>query len=296
MQAVLEIPSRRAASSGSKSRTTRSAMTSLSAADSSPDAPLERRGEPVGEAGLADVELLLNRVGVLAPAPPVLGAEVVERDGARDRAEPGVRARPPRIEPRPGAERLLEGDARQLLRELAVTREVGEVAVDVGEMPLGGLREVGSSLISPDLRRRPRHRSHGGADAVRTPDHGRSGRARRRAAGPAAAPARRDARLRRQLDSLEDVRLVDLELDGVPEAGPASPAGGSPGRASRGRGSARPRRCPARDPREARASTACAPRRYPERRCPRRPPRGLGTPPGRPATPSSPRSVDPRHR
>src|SRR5919197_5687285 len=85
------------------------------------------------------VEALVRCDELLAPCPPALRAEVVERDRARDLAQPRLSGAARGIEPVPEAQRPLEGGPGQLLRDPAVAREPGEVAVDVVEMRFGGL-------------------------------------------------------------------------------------------------------------------------------------------------------------
>src|ERR671922_2680595 len=68
---------------------------------------LERRGQSLAERAVVRLRRV-RRVARLTPAPPLLGAEVVERRIARDLAEPRPRSRPARVESPPRAERLLE--------------------------------------------------------------------------------------------------------------------------------------------------------------------------------------------
>jgi len=86
---------------------------------------------------------------LLPPGPAALRAEVVERDGARDLAEPGARRAAPRVEPVPEAQRALERLAGQVLGREAVSGEPGEIAVDVVEVRLGRLREARHTSYTP---------------------------------------------------------------------------------------------------------------------------------------------------
>src|SRR3954454_22301777 len=77
------------------------------------------------------------------------GAKVVERDGARDLAEPCPRRAACRVEAVPQTERTLERDAGQLLCGITVGREPREVAVDVVEVGLRGLLERHLTCCTP---------------------------------------------------------------------------------------------------------------------------------------------------
>ena len=103
----------------SRSSSTRSAITSRSPADSVGERALERRRQAAEEPSSTSTRLV-QRVGALAAAAALLGAEVVERGRARELAEPGA-WRLPRLgsKRRQLAQRLLErlggqvlGDAR----------------------------------------------------------------------------------------------------------------------------------------------------------------------------------------
>src|SRR5207247_6457342 len=85
---------------------------------------LEPRREPAAE-HLLVLDRFAHGIEILPPAAPLLGAEVVERAGAGDLAEPRLRARALRVEPLPRAERLLEGLGRQVLRERPLAGPVG---------------------------------------------------------------------------------------------------------------------------------------------------------------------------
>ena len=102
----------------------------------------ERRLEVGGEAFR---EALVDAVGcrgeLLAAHAPALGAEVVERDRARDLAEPGAGGAAVGVEAVPEPERPLERLAGQVVGGGPVAREPGEVAVDVVEVRFGGLGE-----------------------------------------------------------------------------------------------------------------------------------------------------------
>src|SRR5262249_33446499 len=80
--------------------------------------------------------------GELAPAPPLLGAEVVERAGAGDLAQPRPRAASRRVEPSPRAERALERVGGKVVREVRIAGEVAEVRDDRVEMRLDRGREL----------------------------------------------------------------------------------------------------------------------------------------------------------
>src|SRR5262249_29152919 len=82
---------------------------------------LELRREPPEEAVL-DLVRELGGVRMLASSPPLLGAEVVESGGARDAAQPRLRAPPAWIEASPLAQRPLERLGGQLLGRLSVSR------------------------------------------------------------------------------------------------------------------------------------------------------------------------------
>src|SRR5205809_538876 len=60
------------------------------------------------------------RVAVLAPEPPLLGAEVVERRAPRNATQPRTRGAAPRVEAPPGSERLLERRAGQIFGDRPV--------------------------------------------------------------------------------------------------------------------------------------------------------------------------------
>ena len=76
----------------------------------------ERRLEVGREAlGEALVDALVRRGELLAPRAAALGAEVVERDGARDLAEPGLRRAARGVEAVPEPQRPLERGSRQVL-------------------------------------------------------------------------------------------------------------------------------------------------------------------------------------
>src|SRR5436305_3235733 len=94
---------------------------------------LERGREALGDALL---EPLRHRGELLAPGAAPLAAEVVERDRARDLAEPCARRSARRVVAVPEPERALERLAGEVLGDEAVAGEPGEVAVDVVEVPL----------------------------------------------------------------------------------------------------------------------------------------------------------------
>ena len=87
--------------------------------------------EPFDEA-LLDPVVLGGEL--LAPRAPALGAEVVERDRARDLAEPGAGGAAVRVEAVPEPQRPLERLAGEVVGGGAVAGEPGEVAVDVVEV------------------------------------------------------------------------------------------------------------------------------------------------------------------
>src|SRR5207245_6840274 len=84
----------------------------------------------------------------LAGAPP-FGAEVVERDRARDLAEPGLRGAAFRVEAVPEPKRALERRAGELVGGRSVAGEPGEVSVDVVEVRLGSLRKSHLTRCTP---------------------------------------------------------------------------------------------------------------------------------------------------
>ena len=79
----------------------------------------------------------------------MLRAEVIERDRARNLAEPRARRTAPFVKAMPELQRPFEGLAGEVLGGEAVAREPGEVAVDVVEVPLGRLRESGHAADTP---------------------------------------------------------------------------------------------------------------------------------------------------
>lgn len=79
------------------------------------------------------------RVGLLAPRPPPLAAEVVERDRASELTESSPGATPLLVETVPQPHLTLERLGSQVFREAAITRLVHEVAVHIVEVPLGSL-------------------------------------------------------------------------------------------------------------------------------------------------------------
>src|SRR5579862_367666 len=95
------------------------------------------------------VDPLGGRGELLPAGAPPLGEEVVERRGAGDLAEPGAGRSALRIEPRPEPQSAFERLAGQILGRRPVAREPHEVAVDVFEMPLGGLREARHTRPTP---------------------------------------------------------------------------------------------------------------------------------------------------
>ena len=84
-----------------------------------PERRLEIGRETLREAG---VEALVRSRELLAAAAAALGAEVVERDRARDLAEPGASGAALRVEAVPQPQRALERLAGQILRGSAVAR------------------------------------------------------------------------------------------------------------------------------------------------------------------------------
>ena len=76
---------------------------------------------------------------------------MVERDGARDLAEPRARGAALGVEAVPQPQRALEGLRGKVLRGEAVACEPGEVAVDVVEMPFGCLREGHARCTAPAI-------------------------------------------------------------------------------------------------------------------------------------------------
>src|SRR5207253_5156056 len=107
---------------------------------------LELGREPFGNALLED---LGHRYELLALHAPPLGAEVVERDRARDLAEPGADRPAPLVEAVPEPQRALERLAGEILGGEAVAGEPGEVPVDVVQVRLGRLREARHAVYTP---------------------------------------------------------------------------------------------------------------------------------------------------
>ena len=170
MQLVGEIPSTRAAVAGVEIEHD-AERDDLALAGGE---PAERRFE-VGREALDEalVDPLGRRGELLAPGAPALGAEVVERDGARDLAEPGAGGAALRVEAVPEPQRALERLAGQVLGRRPVAGEPGEVAVDVVEVPLGGLREGHPPVTTPPGGRRHTFVPDTGSDPGQTPRHGR---------------------------------------------------------------------------------------------------------------------------
>src|SRR4051812_40619885 len=99
----------------------------------SAQAGLELGREALGEPGLER----LGHGGELLPAhAALLGAEVVERDRARDLAEPGAGRAALGIEAVPQPQRPLECLGGEILGDEPVAGEPGQVAVHVVEVPL----------------------------------------------------------------------------------------------------------------------------------------------------------------
>ncbi len=120
MQLVGEIPSIPAAACASKSSTTRSAITSRS--------PAVRRASAASSSGeRPSIEPLVEALGrggeLLAAPAALLGAEVVERGGARDLAEPGARRAAGGVEAVPEPQRPLERLADEVLGDEPVAGE-----------------------------------------------------------------------------------------------------------------------------------------------------------------------------
>ena len=105
MQAVALMPSRRAADVGVELEHDAKRDDLAIGGAQRRHRALELRREP--ELGRRRLSLRL-RDRTLAAAAPLLGAEVVERGAARDRAEPRACRRARRIEPAPRAQRALE--------------------------------------------------------------------------------------------------------------------------------------------------------------------------------------------
>src|SRR5581483_5717914 len=99
---------------------------------------LELRREAVRQRLLVS---LRDGGALLPPQPAALGAEVVERDRAGELAEPGAWRAAALVEAVPEPQAALERLRGEVLGHEPVAREPGEVAVDVVEVPLGGLRE-----------------------------------------------------------------------------------------------------------------------------------------------------------
>ena len=107
------------------------------------EARLERGRVAVAQAGCIRRGAfgLALRGEPLARAAALLGTQVVERTGARDREQPAARARAARVEaiaPLPGP---LERVGREILGQRAVAGEVDEIAMNVAEMRLDELIE-----------------------------------------------------------------------------------------------------------------------------------------------------------
>ena len=145
MQLVGEMPSTRAAVVGVEVEhdaqrdhlALAGGQSAASAASSSGERPSAKRSS----------NALVRRGELLAPRAAALGAEVVERDGARDLAEPGPRRAARGVEAVPEPQRALERLAGQVLGDAAVAGEPGEVAVDVVEVRLGSLAKASSHVF-----------------------------------------------------------------------------------------------------------------------------------------------------
>src|SRR3954452_1386639 len=124
-----------------------------------PDSSVELRRQALGEDGLLE-QVLVSGVALLAPLPPSLGPEPVDRGGVSDAAEPGAGRTAARIEAAPAAEGPLERLRREILRGRAVAREVDEVAVD------------GVEVLRDDIRERRCCHPTGGSDGCRQRVHG----------------------------------------------------------------------------------------------------------------------------
>ena len=76
---------------------------------------------------------------------------MVERDGARDLAEPGAGGAAVGVEAVPEPQRALERLAGEVVRGRPVACEPGEVAVDVVEVRFGSLGESHLGRTTPQL-------------------------------------------------------------------------------------------------------------------------------------------------
>src|SRR5207248_989967 len=94
---------------------------------------VELWGQALAEYGVAELRVVAA-VRLLAPLPPGLRPEPVDRGGVRDPAEPGARRPAARVEAAPALEGPLERLGREILRRRMDAREVDEVAVDCVEM------------------------------------------------------------------------------------------------------------------------------------------------------------------
>src|SRR3954454_1803442 len=90
---------------------------------------------------------------LLAARPAPLGPEVIQRDGARDLAQPRLRRAAGGVEAVPEAKGALERRAGQVLRDATVAGEPGEVAVHVVEVLLGSLGERHLACSTPPAGR-----------------------------------------------------------------------------------------------------------------------------------------------
>src|SRR5579872_5139538 len=102
---------------------------------------------------------------LLAAHAAPFGAEVIERDGARDLTEPRARRSPPLVEAVPQPQGALERLSGQVFGDEAVAGEPGEVPVNVVEVPLSRLREGGHTCTTPPGPRHVTPTAHGGRAA-----------------------------------------------------------------------------------------------------------------------------------
>ena len=140
VQADSEIPSRCAAARGSRSRITRSAITSRS--------PALSRWSPASTAADRSLEMPGPSERSATRATAARSAAGAARGGsgrasrARHHEQPGPRPRPAGVVVVERAQRALHGLRRQVLRDARVTGRVEQEPVDVVEVAAGDLREL----------------------------------------------------------------------------------------------------------------------------------------------------------
>ena len=85
---------------------------------------------------------MVRRVDELL-VPVAAATMVVDQEVAGDREEPGPRGRPVGVEARPGPQRPLEGGLGEVLRLLARAQAVGQKAVDLEDLAVVYVDELG---------------------------------------------------------------------------------------------------------------------------------------------------------